>query len=185
MSIRVRKFCFTLNNYTEEELTQLHMCFEDKGWSYIIGKEIGASGTRHLQGYCEAKNAIRFETIKKIMPRAHIEKAKGNRRQNYKYCSKDGDYKSNLDMNLQLGYDMKDYLEHLKERHSLWYEWVVVWRMYEEYNKGILTQIDEKRYRDHCIKFNELCRGCKVCEVEISDLVVKRIEEESSEIDDL
>lgn len=183
MSVKVRRFCFTINNYSDDELTQLHMCLEDKGWGYIIGREIGASGTKHLQGYCEAKNAVRFETIKKIMPRAHIEKAKGNRRQNYKYCSKDGDYKSNLDIKIELGYDLKDYLEHLKGMHALWYDWVVNWRLYEEYGKDNFIE-NSKEYRNECINFNDLCKDCVICKVEISDLIDKRLEEGSSEIED-
>lgn len=44
---RVRRFCFTLNNYTkeEEDYLQAFPCT----W-LVMGKEVGESGTPHLQG---------------------------------------------------------------------------------------------------------------------------------------
>lgn len=92
--IRSRKWCFTLNNYednSEEKIvTQLHNDL------YIIGKEIGESGTPHLQGYLEFKNARSFASVKKILPSAHIEKARGTRKDNFIYCSKEGNYITNI-----------------------------------------------------------------------------------------
>ena len=58
----------------------------------IFGKEVGASGTPHLQGYTEWKCQRRLATWKRLIgERAHIEGAKGTRAQNTAYCSKDGD----------------------------------------------------------------------------------------------
>lgn len=93
-----RKFCFTLNNWTDLEYgtinqTLLPMC---KHW--IIGKEIGEQKTPHLQGYLEFKNPRSFNTIKKICGRIHIERAKGSLKDNYIYCSKEGDFATNIDM---------------------------------------------------------------------------------------
>lgn len=87
---RGRRWCFTLNNYTEEDLSQLSAYFDKTTKFYIIGKEIGESGTPHLQGYFERNMQIRFDTLKKIMPKCHLEKAKGNKQQNVEYCSKTG-----------------------------------------------------------------------------------------------
>jgi len=44
---RLRRFVFTLNNWTDDELEDL-MEFPCQ-WM-VIGKEIGESGTKHLQG---------------------------------------------------------------------------------------------------------------------------------------
>lgn len=119
-TIKSRKWCFTINNYTDEMLTQLHNTFKDKKWTYIIGKEIGEKGTKHLQGYLEAKNAIRFDTLKGIMPCAHIEKTKGTLEQNKKYCSKEGDFITNIEKNIDEMYD-----EYMTKRYKdvSWYEW--------------------------------------------------------------
>lgn len=92
-----RKWCFTLNNYTEVEYNVLKTTLELKQWKYIIGKECGTNGTSHLQGYIECKNAIPFNTLKNLVPKAHIEKAKGNQKQNLIYCSKENDFITNLD----------------------------------------------------------------------------------------
>lgn len=89
-----RKVCFTLNNYTVEELSDLQKIFGTD--LYIFGKEVGANGTPHIQGYLEFKNPRAFSALKKLMPRAHIEKANGTRKQNYIYCSKDGDFLTNI-----------------------------------------------------------------------------------------
>lgn len=92
-----RKWCFTLNNYSDEIYAHIHSIFVAKKWLYIIGKEVGKSGTPHLQGFIESKNAILFTTLKKIMPTAHLEAAKGSTEQNRKYCSKDGDFVTNIE----------------------------------------------------------------------------------------
>lgn len=67
--------------------------------AYIVyGKEIGKGhehvpdGTPHLQGYINLPKSRSAAAIKKIMPRAHIEKCKGNPAQNIEYCKKEGDY---------------------------------------------------------------------------------------------
>ena len=82
------RWCFTLNNYTECEYSSIVSTFNDKAKLYVIGDEVGNSGTPHLQGYAEFKTKIRplnlFE-FKKI----HWEKAKGSKEDNYKYCSKE------------------------------------------------------------------------------------------------
>lgn len=90
---RSRGWCFTLNNYTEEEFKKMsdgdHMKTLEK---WIVGKEIGESGTKHLQGYYYFKNARTLKKMKEIDERAHWETAKGSPKQNLDYCSKDGEY---------------------------------------------------------------------------------------------
>lgn len=89
---RFRKACFTLNNWTTEELDQMLRDFD--GMKYIIGKEVGEQGTPHLQGYVEFGRQLSFNQLKKISDRAHWEKPRGNKKQNIKYCSKDGNFVS-------------------------------------------------------------------------------------------
>ena len=53
--IRVRNYCFTLNNHSDEELFKITRLFDESDLlSYIVyGIEMGDSGTEHLQGYIE------------------------------------------------------------------------------------------------------------------------------------
>jgi len=85
---RSRNFCFTLNNYSpdDEEFVLSVPC------RYVIfGREVGANGTPHLQGFIVFKNARSFDSVKNLVPRWHIEVARGNVDQNVDYCSKGGD----------------------------------------------------------------------------------------------
>lgn len=86
---RSRSYCLTLNNYTEEERLSL---LSTPCTYLVLGKERGAEGTPHLQGYIHFANAKTLSSLKKINPRAHWEVAKGDSLQNFAYCTKDGDY---------------------------------------------------------------------------------------------
>lgn len=88
---RIRDWCFTLSNYTQEEEDKIKQIDCD----YIIfGHEIApTTGTPHLQGYIYFKNRKSAKQMKKLLgDRAHFEKAKGNSKQNYDYCTKDGNF---------------------------------------------------------------------------------------------
>lgn len=87
---RSRKWVFTLNNWSNDELEHLKRCLTLKHANFIIGQEIGEQGTPHLQGYMEFINPVYFSSLKSINDRMHLEKARGNKQQNIEYCSKDG-----------------------------------------------------------------------------------------------
>lgn len=93
---RARRWCFTINNYSSEENDTLTHVFCEKS-KYIMGYEIGKSGTKHIQGYVEFKNGKSYNSMKKLMPRAHIEITKGSREQNIQYCSKSNNFKTNFE----------------------------------------------------------------------------------------
>lgn len=85
-----RGWCFTLNNYTEAETAALLSLPVDSYDYFIVGQEVGAEGTPHLQGFIYGEKR-RFASIKKMLgDRAHIEVAKGTPQQNKTYCSKEG-----------------------------------------------------------------------------------------------
>ena len=56
---------------------------------------MGEKKTRHIQGYVRFKNQKDLSALKKLQPRAHFEGAKGSDDENHKYCSKEGDFRSN------------------------------------------------------------------------------------------
>lgn len=85
------RYCFTLNNYTEDEYSALRDNIQTHCRYGIIGKEIGESGTPHLQGYIIFLKRCSFTTAKdRLNPRCHVEVSNGSPRQNRDYCSKDG-----------------------------------------------------------------------------------------------
>lgn len=82
------RWCFTLNNWTNEEYGSIVECFCDKCKKYIIGSEHECEGTPHLQGYCEFKTKVRALSLG-LSKRIHWEKSKGSLEDNIKYCSKE------------------------------------------------------------------------------------------------
>lgn len=87
---RTRGWCFTINNYSEEDILFLkqlettYLCF---------GKEIApTTGTPHLQGYLRLKNPKSWETMKELHKTAHWEAAKAGIGANRRYCSKEGEF---------------------------------------------------------------------------------------------
>jgi len=89
MTQRSRSFCFTLNNYTQQEYDLL----KSINCQYIIlGKEVGEKGTPHIQGYLYFSNARSFNATKKLMSRWHLEICKGSADQNIEYCKKDKNF---------------------------------------------------------------------------------------------
>lgn len=84
-----KHWCFTLNNWTEEEYCSIVSTINTKSIYGIIGSEIGSLGeTPHLQGYIHFKSKVRAKSAHHNS-RIHWEKCKGNKKQNIEYCSKE------------------------------------------------------------------------------------------------
>ena len=66
-----------LNNYTEEECQcTCAFCTEDNVVYAVVGKEVAASGTLHLQGFIYLKKRLRLSGLKTILSaRVHAEMA--------------------------------------------------------------------------------------------------------------
>jgi len=95
---QLRNFCFTLNNWTDEEITTIKTI----KFKYLIyGKEVGESGTPHLQGYMELAGRRDFDSIKKIIPRMHIEVRRGTAKEASDYCKKDGNFEEEGEISKQ------------------------------------------------------------------------------------
>lgn len=96
MSTKKRDWCFTVNNYNENDETIL----QSITCRYLVyGRETAPeTNTPHLQGYIYFENAIRFNTVRgseylgRLSNAPHIEMAKGTPEQNRIYCTKTGNF---------------------------------------------------------------------------------------------
>lgn len=87
---QAKKWCFTLNNYTQEEYDK---CLELESQYTIIGKEVGEQGTPHLQGFYYFNKRKTMRWIKRrTTDRIHLEIARGTVAENIAYCSKENNY---------------------------------------------------------------------------------------------
>lgn len=88
-----RSVVFTLNNWTDGELASLSGKVPDQLRYFVAGKEVGESGTPHLQGYAYTEGQRTHAWFKTLIGnRAHIEFTKGTHEQAISYCKKDGDF---------------------------------------------------------------------------------------------
>lgn len=115
-SFRSRRWAFTLNNWTQEEFTHLTQWVKSNCENWIIGKEEGESKTPHLQGYFDFKNAKSMKTIKKVNNRLHLEKAKGTVEDNKTYCSKEGNFITNI-------LNVEEKLLKIQYENVVWKDW--------------------------------------------------------------
>ena len=94
-SPQVSRWVFTLNNYPVGYDFKSHLSKADfRVRRAVFGYEVGAAGTRHLQGYVEFERSQRLCNVRRIFPLAHWEPATGDSVSNFLYCSKDGEYET-------------------------------------------------------------------------------------------
>lgn len=92
-SSQAKRWLFTLNNYTELEYDHVVSKCRELGSYAVIGRERGAEGTPHLQGYVIFTAQYRLARVKDLVSsRAHFEIARGSPASNRVYCTKEGDY---------------------------------------------------------------------------------------------
>lgn len=91
-TLRARNWCFTLNNPTAEELSNLHTTLPtQRDFRYTVFQlESGLDGqTPHVQGYVEFTSPLRFNTVKRLLgSRCHLEQRRGTQKQAKEYCMK-------------------------------------------------------------------------------------------------
>ena len=95
-------WCFKFNNWTSSIVQQFEDIIKKNCKIGFFNKEVGKSGTPHLQGYIEFLKKGR--PLNLFPDGAHWAKAKGNKDQNYKYCSKDC---VTADMTFNFGFKLK------------------------------------------------------------------------------
>lgn len=135
--MRLRNICFTINNWSPED----HDSLLKLSYKYIvIGEEVGESGTPHLQGYIEFKNPINFNTLKKKLPRAHMEKRCGTAKQASDYCKKDGTFYEDGEISNQgKRSDIDKVVELIEDGNSLKDIATLEPKSYIKFNKGIIA----------------------------------------------
>lgn len=113
-----KRWIFTLNNYTKEDIEDISKYFRENREHFIFGEEIGKNGTPHLQGYVELNKAKRWTEFG-LTNRIHWNKepVKGTRDDNIKYCSKEGKIHTNFKIKKQ----KKPILDLIKEEN--FYPW--------------------------------------------------------------
>lgn len=88
-----KHWAFTLNNYTSEDESRLLASINTAGVSYIVfGKEVGSSGTPHLQGHVHFSEKKRLTQILKLLPQAHYSVAR-NISKSIEYAKKEGNFR--------------------------------------------------------------------------------------------
>ncbi|APG55803.1 Rep [Circular ssDNA virus sp.] len=94
---RGRRWVFTWNNYTDDDVIYLQQAGEamklgPRDIDYIVfGKEVGESGTPHLQGYIHFSQMVDGTMLGRMLRhKCHTEIARGSEADAAAYCKKDG-----------------------------------------------------------------------------------------------
>lgn len=91
---RAKNWVFTLNNYSPEEEENLALLATQDDIIFLgYGREVGESGTPHLQGIVLLSRRLRTRALsrKPGLQRAHLEAMRGTVQSAWEYASKDGD----------------------------------------------------------------------------------------------
>ena len=88
---RSKHWCFTLNNYTETDIDRLSQLRNTPEVYLIYGKEVGESGTPHLQGFVSFPSRKRLNQVISVLGQCHCSIARYIT-QSIQYCKKEGDY---------------------------------------------------------------------------------------------
>lgn len=143
-----KNWCFTLNNYDDDDIQRINalVTTEPKVTYLIYGKEVGESGTPHLQGVVSCKQKLRLLQIKNIIGgNPHLECAR-NINAAIIYCKKDGDWEEFGTRSKGQGSrnDLEDFkeavkggmlsLSEIREHHS---------EVYAKYQRFCLEYIDD------------------------------------------
>lgn len=87
---RARTWCFTLNNYTEEDCVSMsHSKWDNlKIKKLVFQEEMGKKNVKHLQGVVMFEEQISFSSLKKFNSKVHWSKCR-DIKASIKYCSKE------------------------------------------------------------------------------------------------
>ncbi len=87
---RGRCWCFTVNNFTDDEVTSIRRLQSDSRVRYLtLQEELAESETKHLQGYLELFRSARLALVRKLISmRVHWEKRCGSQSEAIAYSKK-------------------------------------------------------------------------------------------------
>jgi len=91
----------TINNWTRSDEAAFEALATTTIYT-VYGKEIARTGTPHLQCFIMFTNDKSFLSVRKLFPRAHIEKMKTTISRSIEYCKKECDYVESGSMALAL-----------------------------------------------------------------------------------
>jgi len=93
-SSKSRRFCFTINNPTDDESSKVASFLDGPRVVYgVVGRETGETGTPHLQGFVILHAPQRFAFLHThLCPRAHLEVARAKSQTAADYCKKESDF---------------------------------------------------------------------------------------------
>lgn len=89
--LRSKHWCFTHNNYTQETIDRLSSLTNTTVTYLIFGKEIGETGTPHLQGFVSFPSRKRLAQVIQVLGQCHCSMARLISK-SIEYCKKDGDF---------------------------------------------------------------------------------------------
>lgn len=113
-----RTWCFTINNWTEEEYKSL-LAFDVTRRAVGREHDVG-SGTPHLQGFISFPKGYRLSGLKKLSPRAHWEVCVSPPHA-WNYCVKEGSFHITDNRNQGKRTDIAGYRDAIKEgRDDKW-----------------------------------------------------------------
>lgn len=171
-------WCSTLNNYTNEELQALLAWCRDRSgerkfW-YVVGEEVGASGTPHLQCAFFDEKRWRFPTAKNkcnspekrevntlfqmFRHKFHNEAMRGAPQQAFEYCMKDGKYHTNCKVENRryvscaeldrLWYEHREFLHAERVKAHAWFDFINdVWFSTKNYDMNLGYIVPDDTYR--------------------------------------
>ena len=91
-TLRLRNVCFTINNNVDHLGLAAKLRADARGKYFVLGQEVGESGTPHIQGYIEFDHNVAFNQVHKLLLNGHIEARKGTAQEASDYCKKDGEF---------------------------------------------------------------------------------------------
>lgn len=117
-----RRWVFTLNNYSQDEYDIVtSFCMSINCKYAVVGKEVGETGTPHLQGFVILESPQRLPYCRaNLSPRGHYERARATSAKAATYCKKEGDWQEFGDFPGQQGKrsDIDDFVEWVKSAET-------------------------------------------------------------------